>query len=336
MKKYGAFILMFCFFILHFYVVCGRDVLICKAPDSPEATGIFASIRNSATKNIRKYIPSPHSELLLGMLLGIDDLKTIPRFSDMLRSTGTIHIVVVSGYNISLVFELIISVIGTQYKLKNLVIAQILTLVYSLLTGFQPPVIRAWIMSSIVSWGRYSGRRIEALQVLIFSALAMLCFNPLYLLSLSFQLSFLATLSLVLYAEAFSKLFSKKLRNKALIADLSTTLAAQVLVWPLISSYFGRISLISPFVNCLILWTVPLATVLGGIFLITTYVNSILAHLFVWIVYPPLDIFVQVIRFFSKFNFAVVDYKISTLALLIYYFFVLSFSYFYKISVDDK
>ncbi len=280
--------------------------------------GILSTIRNIATRNVRKFLPSPHSELLLGLTFGIDDLSKVPRFNDVLRSTGTIHVVVVSGYNISLVFDFVVRLIGSKYRLKNLVVAQFITLLYALLCGFEPPVVRSWIMGSIVSWGKYYGRGLKALEVLVFSAMIMLLVNPSFLFSLSFQLSFLATLSLVLYTDYFAKLL-KKFPLKLFKEDLISTLSAQVLVWPLISYSFGQVSLISPLVNTLILWTIPLATVLGGALLVISLLLQGLPFMVWYIVYVPLDIFVIVVKWFASVPFASISYG-CTLTFLAYYY----------------
>jgi competence protein ComEC len=294
--------------------------------EDSEDISIFLKIRRRAVANVQSYLPSPHSELLSGLLLGQDNLYLVPRFNDVLRSTGTIHVVVVSGFNISLVFGLVISVIGSQYKLRNLLVAEIVTLFYALIAGFEPPVIRAWIMGSIAAWGKYYGRSLESFRLLILSAVLMILINPEYLISLSFQLSFLATLSLIKYSPLVSGFFGRYLRFKGfLIEDLSTTVAAQILVWPLISYRFGQVSILSPLVNGLILWTVPMSTVMGGMLLLLTFLSPLLAFIFSMVVFVPLDIFIGVVSFFGKLSYASVVYQISLKAMAAYYLFVFIF-----------
>lgn len=273
-------------------------------------------MRKTMSSSVRNYLPSPHSELLLGIVVGINDLTKVPAFNDMVRSTGTIHVVVVSGYNISLVFSLIIGILGTKYKFKNFFIAQILALIYSILSGFEPPVIRAWIMGLISSFGNYLGRRVNALDALILSALMMLAYNPTYFISLSFQLSFLATLGLVLYGDIFSTILKSK---NIFIVDLSTTLSAQVFVWPLISHIFESVNIISPLVNSLILWTIPLATIVGSIFLVSTFINHSIALLLSYFAVVPLDLFIRLGLLFSKLPFNSVVFRPSANFIILYY-----------------
>lgn len=291
--------------------------------------GFIDNFRNNSINNIREYFPSPHSELILGMLLGIDELFQVPRFNDVLILTGTIHVVVVSGYNINLVYSLLENFIGgVSYKLHKIITAQILSLVYALITGFEPPIIRAWIFSLVLGFTKYFGRESQSLLLLFYSAFLMLIYNPLYLFSLSFQLSFLATLSLILYSPIFERVFSKFTKSKGVILqDFIATLAAQVLVLPLISYVFGRVSIVSPIVNALVLWTVPLATTLGGVFLIASYINSFLAKLMFYIVYPPLEIFIFGVDLFSNVSFASIEYSLSFKAFAMYYLIALALPY---------
>lgn len=280
--------------------------------------------REGAVEMSKKYLPSPHSELLLGMVMGADELSKVPSFKEALKNTGTIHVVVVSGFNISLVFGFVTSLLGSKYKLKNLLAAQFITLLYSIMTGFEPPVIRAWVMGSIVSWAKYYGRGLDAFRALIFTALVMIVAWPYFLFSVSFQLSFLATFGLVVFGNFFSEKFKNVFKSESfLVEDFSTTVSAQVFVLPIVVYYFGRISLISFLVNPLILWTVPISTVLGSLFLILASLSGLLARIFVQFLYPFLDAFVRLIYFFGSFEFSSLNFSANIKSMVIYYLFAL-------------
>ncbi|MFC1621872.1 ComEC/Rec2 family competence protein [Patescibacteria group bacterium] len=318
-----AFLVIFVLFRLD--NVCQRSLKNCVIMSQDRGDSSYKwveDVHKYSQEVVNSLLPSPHSELLLGMTIGANYFSFLPTFNDMLRETGTIHVVVVSGFNISLVYTLIFRIFGQPYKIKNLLPAVICTLGYAVISGFDPPVIRAWIMGSIFTLGKYYGRKIPVQAVLVFSALVMLVINPLYLFSLSFQLSFLATLGLVLFANPVQSFLEKRLEAKGvLIEDLSATLAAQVLVWPLISYSFGTISLISPLVNFLILWTVPLTTILGGV-LIMVGAIPIINEAVGLLAYMPLEYFTTVVEFFSKVPHASIGITIGLKFLIIYYFFV--------------
>ena len=333
------YIVLFVAFAFRFTSVCGTNVIYCQhraklytyrnrelAPHS------LVTLRNSFARNIGKYMKSPYKELLLGYLLGFNDIKMLSRYNDMLITTGTIHVVVVSGFNISLVCGFIYSLFGNELKLNKIIPAQALSLIYVVLVGLNPPAVRAWAMSTFVIIGRLYGRKGAGVRLLLISLLVMTISDPLLLFSLSFQLSFMATLSLMLYSPSFEVFFKGILGEKTiLISDLSTTLGAQVLVWPLISYVFGRISIISPVVNALVLWTVPFATIAGFIFLALTYINSFLSLFFSYIVTLPLYFFIKVVAFFASFSKASLDIRVGLPFFISYYVFFICFHIFSRI-----
>ncbi|MBN1162563.1 ComEC/Rec2 family competence protein [Patescibacteria group bacterium] len=287
-------------------------------------------ILSKSIKVARKSLPSPHSELVLGMVVGADEFSKVPRFKRALKDAGLIHVVVVSGFNINLVFSLVANVVGSTYKLRNLLICESVTLFYSFLTGFEPPVIRAWIMSSVLYIGKYYGREINVLPAIIFTAAVMLILDATNAWSLSFQLSFLATLGLVLYEGFFKDIITKIFkREHFILSDLSSTLAAQVLVLPLLSYNFGSISVISPLANMLTLWIVPIATILGGVYLLTGFVGVIFSYIFTIPIYILLDLFVWLVEMFSNFSISNVSISIS-LEILVSYYIVLALITFYS------
>jgi competence protein ComEC len=284
----------------------------------------IGSFRDASSKLVRSYIPSPHSELLIGTVMGADELSKVAKFKEALKISGTIHVVVVSGFNISLIFGFVTNVLGTKHKLRSLILAQSTTAIYSMLTGFQPPVIRALVMGSLVSWIKYSGKNINAFKALLATALIMVILWPYFLFSVSFQLSFLATLGLVVFGNYITEVSKKIIKKESfLIEDFSTTISAQVFVLPLVSYYFGRISVISFLVNPLVLWTIPICTILGFVFLILGSVSDLLAAVCAVFIYPFLDIFVRLVTFFATFNFSSTNFSASIKTLVIYYLFTL-------------
>jgi competence protein ComEC len=278
-------------------------------------------IRQGAIRKTQENLPSPVSELLLGMTIGVDHFGNLPKFKNMLLKTGTIHVVVVSGYNISLVYSMVNIFLGSFYDKSKLILGIIVAFFYSLISGFDPPVIRSWIMGTIAYLGKYYGRSFPTLRVLFVSALFMLVWKPLFLFSLSFQLSFMATLSLILFSDWVKSLSFVSKIPLLFREDFIATFSAQILVWPLISIYFGRVSLISILVNTLVLWTVPLATVLGGVFLLTSFLGDFLfiPRILAFFVYIPMNFFTNIIVFFSSFKFAEIDFSFSIIGFCAYY-----------------
>ncbi|HLD51334.1 hypothetical protein A3K34_00510 [candidate division WWE3 bacterium RIFOXYC1_FULL_40_10] len=308
--------------LLLFLVCAGRYIYTCRLAYCPQEKSAIpaqiSSIHEILTQNVRAFLPSPHAELALGMTFGIDNFADIPKFKQKLRDTGTIHVVVVSGFNISLVSGLLLSAVGSKYKPGNLIRVLLLTLGYAVFTGFEPPVIRAWIMSTILLVGSFYGRVISTIQVLVFAGLVMVLYKPSYLESLSFQLSFAATLGLLTITPLLDKLVT-------LPKDISSSVAAQAAVWPLISYNFGTFSIAGLFLNPLILWVVPIITVLCFPLAFMGLLLGEWGRFSYMVVYPLLNYFVLSVEFFSRIIFSSITLKISAPVLLAYYVLLIFF-----------
>lgn len=305
---------------------CDLGVLECKGLVNTPAVfvsridSILENIRQVSSNIARKFLPSPHSELLLGLTMGIDNLSRVPKFKEALVDTGTIHVVVVSGYNITLVFVSLTQIIGSVYRKRNAVVVLVLTLAYSVLTGFEAPVVRAWVMTAVLIAGKYYGRRLPLLRVLFVSGLLMCALNPNYVFSVSFQLSFSATMSLVMFGEMVQKALYRIIPlDNVLTRDFSATVSAQIMTWPLISYYFGRVSIHSFLVNALVLWTVPISTILGMVFIVSGLVHHVFGTLSSLLVFVPLDIFVRAIKLSDSALDGTVEFGINLLVLVAYY-----------------
>ena len=233
-------------------------------------------IRANISNLVYQAFPSLNAELILGLLIGAKDITELQTFNDMMRGIGLVHIVVVSGYNINLVFELVLKLVGSKFKFLNLFSAQILVTLYALITGFQIPTARALIMTSILYWTRFLGYKVSPFYLLIFSAFVIILYDREALTNLSFQLSFAATLGLITLGNVLSKPTSKLPLPVTLGKDLSTTFSAQIFVLPIIYKAFRSLNLVGFLSNPVILWLVPLMTITSIIFISASFVSPTL------------------------------------------------------------
>ncbi len=171
---------------------------------SPLLAAIYA-FRARAYEVIQQILPEPHASLLSGILLGID--SGLPAdVQDDFRRTGTSHIVAISGYNITVLISIIsaiaVRLFGRRRSFPILVIALV---VYAILVGASASVVRAAIMGLITLWAIYLGRQAAALNSLFAAGILMTALDPNTLFDVGFQLSFVATLGLVIYATPFTR-----------------------------------------------------------------------------------------------------------------------------------
>ncbi len=232
--------------------------------------------RDRAQAVIARLLPEPESGLLTGILLGVET-GIDPALYDMFNRTGVSHIIVISGFNITIVAGLLTAIFARLIGGKRAfwpVIGGII--LYTLLVGADAAVVRAAIMGVLVALAVYLNRRSTAAVSLFVAGFLMTLLNPLTLWDVGFELSFIATLSLVLFATPMTQWFEGKVnaRLPAGVARTATgflndalivTLAATILTLPLIAFYFGRVSVVSPLTNLLVLPVQPYVMIWGGL-----------------------------------------------------------------------
>lgn len=265
-------------------------------PRGQEET-FLSPLQNYLSQTINNLMPYPQSTLLEGILLGSSSKLPFSLKED-LKTTSTIHMVVVSGQNLSMVAGFIMSFVYFLGRRKTILLALLAIIFYSLLTGMQVPVIRAAIMVTLVYLAQILGKENTGWWVLLITAGLMLLWNPNWLLSISFQLSFMATLGVVAVAPVFIKHLQAV--PKILREDLSISLAAQLLTLPIIAYNFSQISLIGIVVNSLILWSIPLVMISGFVTLVVGLINGFLGQVTGLIPGVLLTYFIDVVKFFAR------------------------------------
>lgn len=272
-------------------------------PEVDIEVDLFNSTRMQISERLAMLLPSPQAQLLDGILLGSKN-EMPHKFQLALRDTSVLHMVVVSGQNITLLAVFVLGMLAGFIKRRlALIITLAVVLVYVLIAGAQIPVLRAALMAGIVFLGQYVGRQRDGVIALFASGLTLLLINPDWIQSVSFQLSFLATFGVVVVAPVLMKSIFKSLPN-IIKQDLSVTVGAQLMVLPIISIYFHQVSLIGIFSNLLVGWTIPFIMVIGTFVVLMSFIFMPFAQVFAWLVNILLTYFVYVVEFFVKLPFA--------------------------------
>ena len=261
---------------------------------------LFRPQREYLDQRISQLLPSPQSALLSGILLGQN--KSLPgQLRLALRDTSTLHIVVASGQNLSMVAGFFLSLAGLVKRKHAIILSLFAVVAYTLLSGVQVPVLRAAIMFSLASLAQIFGRQREGWWVLMLTAALMLLINPKWITDLSFQLSFMATFGVVVVAP----ILLRYLKVLPIIGqDLAVTLSAQLMVTPVIVQTFHQISLVSLAANALVLWTIPFIMILGGFMIIFSLVWGGIAWIFGLLASVMLTYFIYIVQFFASLSFA--------------------------------
>ena len=290
-------------------------------------------IKHAFEENLDRSLPEPHSAFLKGLTLG--ERESLPKdLVDNFKLTGTTHIVALSGYNITLVgrFFMALFLFLTLPFQAAFWAASTSIFLFVMLTGASPSTVRAGIMGILVLVAQKEGRLYNMRNALALAGALMIFQNPKILrFDAAFQLSFLATVGLIYLAPRVDAFFNKafyrakiflgfhrKLLTEAEKTDIARkkrmslfplrqifveTLAAQIMVLPFLIYLFGRVSLISPLSNLLVLIAVPWSMVLGFITGGLGFLWQPLADTSGWVTWIFLEYKIRVIEMFAAAPF---------------------------------
>lgn len=258
-------------------------------------------------EGIERALPEPESALFSGLLLG-EKRGLGEDLTESFRRAGVIHIIVLSGYNVALVINTVRE--GLQRVLpRNIALgsAGVVALLFMLMTGASETAVRATLMALVVLLAKALYRPADGLRILLVVAAGMAIWNPyLVLFDLSYQLSVLATLGLVSLSHYFIP-YLAWLRSKSLIEIVSTTLATQVTVLPLLIISIGQVSIVSLASNILVLLVVPYAMLAGFFAALVALLSPALAFPLSTLAYALLTYIIRVSEFLGSLPYAAVN-----------------------------
>lgn len=230
-----------------------------------EVIGFLLSLKHSLLEHLATIIPEPELSLLGGLLLGVKQSLGKGLLDDF-KKTGVIHMVVISGYNISIVAEAIMRSFSFLPTAFRFLFSSCGIILFVLMTGASGASVRAGIMVLIVLLGKILGRTYSPIRALLFAATCMVIHNPMILLyDPSFQLSFLATLGLLLVSPLLLPYLMIVPERFGLREMVSATVSIQVFLLPYLLYLSGSLSVVSLPVNLLVLFLIPVTMLVGFI-----------------------------------------------------------------------
>lgn len=268
---------------------------------------IFSSLYRFKDKllyQIYRYIPKPESSLLAGVLLG-EKTALGDKLENDFRTTGLMHLVVLSGYNVSLVIMAVMIILSFLPLYTRSVVAVFGIVLFALLVGAGPTVIRASIMALFIVLAKVIGRPYYIERTLLLAGVFMVLYNPWVLyFDISFQFSFVATYGLIVLMPLLKKKFSFLPKFLALRDSAGATISAQIMVVPLILYYIGDFSVLSILVNMLVLFMVPITMFLGFLTAIFGFFSPFFAGIIAIPATYSLKYILILVDFFAALPFA--------------------------------
>lgn len=228
----------------------------------PVPGDIARQVRDGFADTVRQTIPEPEASLGIGYLLG--QRRALPAdLSDSLRIAGLTHVIVASGYNLTILVRLARRLFARLSKYLAALAAGGMILAFVAVTGLSPSMSRAGLVAglSLLAW--YYGRKFHPLVLLPLAAAVTLLINPSYGWNdLGWQLSFAAFAGVMILAPLGQRYFFGEAKPGTIRQILGETISAQIATLPILVLAFGQFSNVAIVTNLLILPLVPLAMLL--------------------------------------------------------------------------
>jgi len=275
------------------------------------------NFKHAFLEHVSHTIPEPHASLLGGLVVGAKQ-SLGEKLLDDFRATGIIHIVVLSGYNVTIVAEALMRFFAFLPRVASLWVGASSIVLFAIMTGAGATIVRASIMALLVILARATGRTSEITRALFIAGFLMVLFNPKILIfDISFQLSFLATLGLILLPPIFEKHFHFMPTKFQLREFALATISTQIFVLPLLLYKIGELSLVALPVNLLVLMFVPLTMLFGFLAGVIGFLSIALSVPFAFITYGLLAYELKVVEIFASLPFASVQIESFPLWLML-------------------
>lgn len=287
-----------------YFTIINADIKIISHGNGSKIKSLLYKLRNAFIKNINQVIGIPESDLANGLVLGVRggfDNDTKNEFI----STGTIHIIALSGYNVTIVAENVMKILGLVFsQIVSIIFGIIVIILFIIMSGASSTAIRAGIMATIMLLGRMTGRSYDAGRALVVAGLLMVAYDPRVLVDMSFQLSFIATGGVLFLTPKVMNWFKFMPMRFGMRETLATTVAATISVLPILLYLTGVLSLVSLPANILILLFIPTTMLFVFITGILGFISPILSIPFGFISYLILWYILSVIHFLGSLSFA--------------------------------
>lgn len=320
-----------------YYQIFYPKIKILRIGEGNYFISLLFKIKNFFVDSVEKMIPKPESDLLSGLLLGSKKALS-DEWIEKFRASGLVHMVVLSGYNITIVADSIIKFFSFLPVFISNIFAVFGILAFALMTGATPTTVRASIMALVAIFSRHTGRTYLAGRALIFAGFVMVLNNPKILaFDFSFQLSFLATTAIIFLSPKIKNSLNFVTEKFGLREILASTFATQLFVAPLLLYRSGELSIFSPISNILVLGFVPATMFFGFLTGIFGFISEVIAWPVSLVTYVLLKYEMFIASFFSSLPLAQITISsFSKIALIVSYLILLYLTFFFRKSEKVK
>ncbi|NFH90461.1 ComEC/Rec2 family competence protein [Clostridium botulinum] len=241
-------------------------------------------IKNKVYKMLEENLGKRKAGLISSIAFGYSECLD-DEDKEYMKSFGIIHAISVSGLHVAIVYSVLRRFLGVK-------IGVIATIIYVLFTGSNYSSIRAFLMLSTLELSYLLKRNNNSISALSISGIILLLMRPYAVFEVSFHLSYLATLGIILCNKKLNYKFYKL--PKILRNTLSISLSAQIFTFPYLILVFKDFSInfilgnlfLMPFINLIVICgnILPITYVIPSLFDFCSYINLIILKWFDWTV----------------------------------------------------
>lgn len=293
---YGDFVSFSCsklempqkyYFTKSIFYICNKPKIIYfEKNKKPNFLYFIFKLKYFLSNRISVIYERPYDGFVSGILFGSNNMDN--DLKQIFSNAGISHITAISGYNVSI----IVAIISTFFlkigfnRFKIFYINLFFIISFCLFTGASSSVVRASVMAIVVLFSSQFGRLSNSIFVLIFTAFLMVLFNPYILLfDLGFQLSFLATFSIVFLKPKLDKIFAFDFNFLSIKDSLTSTLSATIFTFPILYFNFHKFNFFSILINLLILNYIPFLMLFSFLSLFCSFFSILAIFIMKYIIF---------------------------------------------------
>ncbi|WP_258313489.1 DNA internalization-related competence protein ComEC/Rec2 [Paenibacillus sp. tmac-D7] len=327
-RNFGAFDYRRYLYMHHIHwqlTVKGTEAIVVTAPGRGD-WGVWRlgrwndRFRDALASKVDALFPEEQSGFMKGMLIGLTD-EIDPEQFDAFSRLGLTHIIAISGLNVAIFLGCLIWLLRRIGLTRETYLWTAMGFIplYIAATGGSPSIVRAGMMAMIGLYAAYRNRLKDGLHLAFITGLAMLAWHPYYLTDVSFQLSFLVTIGIIVLVPKVSKLLP--VTNVKLRDALSITLVAQFVSFPLTIYYFNQFSLLSFAANLALVPVFSLVVMpVGTVAMLLGFVSMEAGGILAWIVEKVNGLLFAVVTWCSELRLFQTIWPSPTVGWMVFYY----------------
>ncbi|MEO0116067.1 MAG: ComEC/Rec2 family competence protein [candidate division WOR-3 bacterium] len=305
-----------------------QEVKVLAKGKIPFFLRLIISCRNYCSRTLSQYLKGEERALLFALLFG--EGKKLPyKVREYFSRAGIYHILAVSGLHIG-IFAFSLFILLSVLRIKNwarLFIITFLLLFYLAMAGFSPSATRATIIFLLLLYSSLPQRKTDSFHSLVLAAIFILLFSPTSLFHIGFQLSFIVTAFILLFAHRLYSLFRShhlpSFIKKYILLPLSVSFSSFLGSFPLLWFHFSQIPLLGIVANLIIIPLVSFLLPSTLLFLLLNLLHPALGQF----LSPTLALSSQIIlglgKFFGSQKFSTLNLSPPSLPSLLWLYLLL-------------